>query len=440
MIHLIAQRIAPAFVALFISMHPATAGVEVQEITTKTGINAWLVEEHSIPFVALELRFRGGTSLDRVGKRGEVNLMMALLEEGAGELDSQAFSNARDNLAASYDFGAYQDLVSISSRFLTENRDEAITLLKQALSETRFDQVALDRVRGQVMTVINAAETDTGDLASDRFNTLVFGDHPYGTSDNGTRDSINDLTREDMFAARDRVMVKDRVYVSAVGDISADELSGLLDSLFANLPESGPELPDRIEPNLTGEITVIAYDTPQSTIVFGQSGITRDDPDFIPAFMANEIFGGLSDSRLMQEVREKRGLTYGIGTYLLPFSHSELVMGQFSTRNDAVKQAIDVVKSEWQKLVDDGISTEELDRAKTYLTGSYPLRFDGNQQIASILVGMQYGALPADYIETRNDLVEAVTVEKINAVMRDLFDPKELTFVVVGEPSGLNDE
>lgn len=222
------------------------AAVEVQEVETPGGITAWLVEEHSIPFTALELRFRGGTSLDRDGKRGEVNLMMALIEEGAGDLDSQAFAEARDGLAASFEFDAYRDSVSISARFLTENRDEAIALLRSALVDTRFDEAAVDRVKGQVQSVIRGEATDPGDIASNTLNALAFGDHPYGSSDNGTAASVAALTRDDMFAARDRVMTRDRLYVGAVGDITADELSALLDGLLGDLPATGPDLPERV--------------------------------------------------------------------------------------------------------------------------------------------------------------------------------------------------
>ena len=431
------KRFAVALMALVWFAFPVQAAVEIQDITTPGGIKAWLVEEHSIPFTALEISFRGGTVLDRPGKRGEVNLMMATLEEGAGDMDAQGFAKARDALAASFDFGAYKDSVTISARFLTENRDEAMQLLRQALMEPRFDQDAVDRVRGQVMSILRNAETDPGDIASQAFNTMAFGDHPYGSDDNGTFDSVAGLTRDDMFAAKSRVMTRDRIYVGAVGDISAQELSTLLDDLLGDLPATGPEVPNRVDPALAGGVTVVPFETPQSVVIFGQKGIRRDDPDFIPAYIANEILGGGADSRLMREVREKRGLTYGIGAYLVAFDHSELIMGQFSSGNGSVSEAVDVVKQEWAKIAADGITEEELDMAKTYLTGAYALRFDGNGPIARILVGMQMDGLSTDYIATRNDLVTAVTLEDINRVIKRIYDPQTLTFVVVGQPDGL---
>nr|WP_319248632.1 pitrilysin family protein [uncultured Celeribacter sp.] len=430
-------RFFATLIALFCLSLPVQAAVDVQDITTPGGIKAWLVEEHSIPFTALEIRFRGGSSLDRPGKRGETELMMALLEEGSGDLDSQGFAEARDDLAASFSFNAGKDTVSISARFLTENRDQAMALLRQALMDPRFDQDAVDRVRGQVLSILRDQENDPSDIAGRQFYSDTFGDHPYGTNDNGTVDSVNALTREDMFTAKERVMTRDRIYVGAVGDISPEELSALLDDLLGELPAEGPALPDRIEPDLPGDMTVVPYDTPQSVVLFGQKGISRDDPDFIPAYIANEVLSGSRDSRLMTEVREKRGLTYGIGTYLVSMDHSELIMGQFSSGNGAVAEAIDVVKQEWAKFVSDGITEDELDMTKTYLTGAYPLRFDGNGTIAKIMVGMQMDGLSPDYIAKRNDLVNAVTLDEVNRVISELYDPEHLTFVVVGTPEGL---
>jgi zinc protease len=432
--------IASAALAIAGAMSPAFAQIDVQEITTESGITAWLVEEHSIPFTALELRFKGGMSLDRVGKRGEVNLMMATLEDGAADLDAQEFAKARDSLAAGFDFDANIDSVSISARFLTENRDEAVALLRTAIMEPRFDQEAVDRVRGQVLSNIESNTTSPNNIASSTLNALAFGDHPYGSSSSGTVETVTGLTPEDMSTTLTRVLVKDRLYVSAVGDITGPELAKILDDLLGDLPQSGPEFPPYVAPALTGGVTVVPFDSPQSVVMFGHSGIKRDDPDFMSAYIANEIIGGSRESRLMQEVREKRGLTYGIGSYLVPYSHSEVVLGQFSSGNAVTAQAIDVVKDEWRRLIDEGISAEELEEAKTYLTGAYALRFDGNAPIASILVGMQMSGLERDYIVKRNDVVNAVTLEELNRVVRDLYKPEELTFIAVGQPDDLKSD
>ncbi|MEL7459658.1 MAG: pitrilysin family protein [Pseudomonadota bacterium] len=425
--------LAVSFAAL-----PVRAEVDITEVTSPGGITAWLVEEPSIPFVAIEVRFQGGTSLDLPGKRGAVNLMAGLLDEGAGDLDARAFATAREALATSFRFNASRDSMSISARFLTENRDEAAALLRSSLIETRFDSDAIDRVRAQVLSGIKSAAMDPGDIAADTFNRLAFGDHPYGSPDTGTEASLAGLTRADLVEARDRVLARDRIYVGAAGDITPDDLGALLDMIFGDLPAEGAAPITDVDVADGGFVEVVALDVPQSVAFFGHEGIARDDPDFFAAFVLNEIFGGAGrQSRLSEEVRERRGLTYGIGTYLVDFDHASMVLGQFSSANDRIAEAIDVVRAQWARVADTGVSEDELAAIKTYLTGAYPLRFDGNGPIARIMVGMQMQGLPIDYINTRNDKVNAVTMEDIRRVATRLYDPDALRFVVVGQPEGL---
>ncbi|WP_093362220.1 M16 family metallopeptidase [Tropicimonas isoalkanivorans] len=432
------RAVLAAVVAVVLGL-PAQAKIDIQEVTSPGGIDAWLVEEHSIPFVALELRFRGGASLDAPGKRGAINLMTGLLEEGAGEMDAQGFAVAAESLAANFRFDARNDAVSVSAKVLTENRDEAMALFRSALVAPRFDEDALERVRGQVLAGIASDAKDPQEISSDTFAHLAFGDHPYGTKLEGTADSVSALTRDDIVAAHSRVLARDRVYVSAVGDITAEELGVLLDDLLGDLPETGAPMPERIDYALPGGTTVVDFDTPQSVVTFGQRGLTRHDPDFFPAYVMTHILGGGGfSSRLMEEVREKRGLTYGIGVYLYPMDLSEMMLGYVSTANGRVAETLDLVKAEWRKLAETGVTEEELESAKTYLTGAYPLRFDGNGPIANILVGMQMDGLTPDYVTTRNDKIRAVTLDDIRRVAAELVDPEQLRFVVVGQPEGLD--
>jgi zinc protease len=424
-----------AFVTLAL---PAQAEMQIKEVISPGGITAWLVEDHNIPFTALEIQFRGGTSLDAPGKRGAVNLMTALIEEGAGDMDSRAFAEARDALAADFSFDSGSDSVSVSVRFLTEFRDQSVTLLREALVNPRFDQDAIDRVREQVLSNIRSDEKDPDTLASSALDRLAFGDHPYATDGSGTIESVTGLTRDDILAAHKGALARDRIYVAAAGDITAEELGPLLDKLFADLPATGSPLPARAPWLLEGGVTVIDFPTPQSTVMFGHVGIPRDDPDFFAAFILNEALGGgRFTARLMSEVREKRGLTYGIGSYLVGLDQAEMYMGQFSASNDKVAEAKDVVRAEWARIAAEGLTEEELATTKTYLTGSYPLRFDGNGNIASILVGMQMDDLPIDYPVNRNAKIEAVTMDDIRRVAKRLYLPDALHFVVVGQPTGL---
>jgi zinc protease len=293
-------------------------------------------------------------------------------------------------------------------------------------------------VKGQVASIIRSNEKDPGEIATRAFDGLAFGAHPYGSSRYGTLDSVAGLTRDDLLAAKAAVLARDRLFVAAVGDIGAEELGTMLDDLFGGLPEKGAPMPLRAEMGLSGGVSIIDYASPQSVVMFGQAGIKRDDPDFYAAYVLNHILGGGGfAARLMDEVREKRGLTYGISSWLSPMDLAETWQGSFASANEKVAEAVQVVRDVWAKVAAEGVTAAELDAAKTYLTGSYPLRFDGNGPIANILVGMQSERLPASYVNDRNAYIEAVTLDDLTRVAKRLMDAGALRFVVVGQPVGL---
>ena len=431
-------RILRAAVALVFLALPAAAEINIQNVTSPGGIKAWLVEEHGIPFTALEIRFLGGTSLDRPGKRGEVNLMTALIEEGAGDLDSQGFASARDALAAEFHFRSDQDGVGVSAKFLTENRDQAVDLLHLALTKPRFDADAVERVRGQVLQGLASDAKDPDAIAGNILRAQAYGSHPYGSVGDGTEASVTGLTRDDMVTAFKESVAQDRIFVAASGDITAAELGTLLDKLLGDLPATGAPQPGRVEVNVKAGVVQQSFPGPQSSIGFFQGGIRFEDPDYFAATILNEILGGGGfSSRLMDQVREKRGLTYGIGTGLADYDHAEMLSGSLSTANDKAAEAMQVIRDVWADVAKNGVTQKELDDTKTYLTGAYPLRFDGNGTIASILVGMQILGLPSDYPKTRNARVEAVTLADMKRVAAKLLTPDKLFFVVVGDAVGV---
>ena len=434
---MIKRLIVAAFAAFFAL--PATATIEIDEVTSPGGISAWLVEDSSIPFVALEFWFVGGATLDAPAARGATYMMMGLLEEGAGDLNAQDYAAAVEGLAASFSFDSYRDAVVVSARMLTQNRDAAADLLRAAITTPRFDQGAIERVRGQVLAIIQSDARDPEEIAAATFNALAYGDHPYAFAQEGTAETVTGLTRDDIVAAHGAALTRDRVVVGAAGDISAAELGQLIDHILGDLPQTAPPRPDPADFALSGGITVVDFPSPQSVAYFGHAGIDRDDPDFFAAFVLNQILGGGGfRSRLMGEVREKRGLTYGIGSFLSLADLSPGLLGQFSSSNELVGQAIDVVKEQWADLATNGVTQEERDAAIRYMTGEYPLRFDGNATIAGILAAMQSDDIPVDYVTNRNAYVEAVTLEDLRRVAARLLRPDDLHFVVVGQPQGLS--
>ncbi len=417
---------------------PLRAATEITVVTSPGGITAWLVQEPSIPMVAFQFSFRGGASQDAPEKLGATNLMVGLLEEGAADMNATQFAERSDELGARFRFNTGRDSVSITASMLTSNLDESVALLRLALVEPSFGEVAFDRVRGQVNSGLRSDETDPQSIGGKAFRAMAYPDHAYGRPTDGTLETVAALTPDDMRAAHRNALGRNNVKIGVVGDITPEALGLILDELLGDLPDDIVDNVPDVQPVLDAGITAIDFETPQSVVIFAQPGLKRDDPDYLAAYVLNHIIGGRSSTaRLNVEVREKRGLTYGISSFLVPYQHSALYMGSFSSGNESVAEAVGIVQEEWAKVAAEGITAEELDVAKRYLTGAYPLRFDGNAEIAGILAGLQVAKLPLSYIAERNGLVEAVTLEEINRVAARLYQPENLSFVVVGQPEGL---
>lgn len=414
---------------------PLRAEIPITPVLTPDGHSAWLVEEPSIPFLALELSFDGGTSLDPAGQEGVVSLMTDLLSQGAGDLDAQSFAEATEALAARFRFDASRDGVRVSAQFLTENRDEAVDLLRLALTEPRLDADAIERRRAQKLASLRRDALDPNSIASAEFARLAWGDHPYGRPGDGTVDTVSALDADTLRAAHRAALVRDRVHVGAAGDITAEELGPLIDRLLSGLPTADTPLPEPATFQAEAGRTVVPFDGPQAVIAFGHAGIARDDPEFLAAFVLNEAFGGgRFGTRLMTSLREERGLTYGVGTGLASGALGASFQGRLSTENARVDDAIALIVAEWQAIAETGLTEAEFNRVRTYLTGAYPLRFDGNGAIARTLASMQAQGFDIDYVNVRNDLVRALTLDQINAMAERLFDPAALHFVIVGQP------
>jgi zinc protease len=233
---------------------------------------------------------------------------------------------------------------------------------------------------------------------------------------------------------------RDNLIIGVVGDIQADELKIYLDKTFGDLPaKASSSGVAKVDALLTGGTTVIDVDVPQSSIQFGQPGISRDDPDFYAAHVLNYILGGGSFvSRLYQQVREERGLAYSVYSYLMPLDSSSAVMGGAGTANARVKETIDVIRDVWKEFAENGPTQAELDDAKTYLTGAFPLRFTSSDTIANMLVAMQDDDLGIDYIDKRNSYIESVTLKEAKRVAKSLYQPEKLSFVIAGRPVGFS--
>ncbi|MFI4995518.1 MAG: M16 family metallopeptidase [Hyphomicrobiales bacterium] len=410
----------------------------VRKVTSPGGIEAWLVEDHANPLVAVQFAFAGGSSQDPAGKPGTAYLLSGMLDEGAGPYESAAFHEKIEDLAIDLHFDVDRDYFTGSLKSLTKNRDEAFELLRLSLAEPRFDASAIERVKAQILAGLKREAKEPNAIARNAFAAAAFPNHPYGMPLKGTLDGVPAIGRADLDAYRRRILARDGLRIAVVGDIDEAMLAVALDRVFGGLPAHAALSPVVDIAMAGGQTRSIDLPVPQSTIVFGVPGLARKNKDFVPAVVMNHILGGGSfTSRLWQEVREKRGLAYSVYSGLSPFRHSAMLAGATSTKNERAHESISVITEEIGSFAGGDVSADELDKAKKFLTGSYALRFDTSTKMARELLQAQLDDLGMDYFDRRNAEIAAVSADDIERVAKRLLDPKKMLVVVVGQPEGL---
>ncbi|HVX36118.1 MAG TPA: pitrilysin family protein [Hyphomicrobium sp.] len=431
--------LTPFFLLSF--SHPAAA-MNIQQITSPGGIHAWLVEEHSVPLISLRYAFDGGNSQDPEGKAGVANFITAMMDEGAGDLKSEEYQERMEDISMRMSYDDTKDSLYGSFETLTANRDKAVELLKLSVQKPRFDDDAVARIRQQLIANLIYADKDPGKVAMREWYAQAFAGHPYARPSSGTVDTVSKIGRDDLVAYHKRIFARDNLKVVAVGDITPAELGKLIDDVFGGLPAKADLFPvAKIQPATGGSQRVIDMGVPQSVAVFGLGAMPRKDPDFIAAFVVNHILGGGGFSaKLMEEVREKRGLAYSVYTYIQPDRYTSILVGSVATKNASMSQSLDIIRNEMKKMAENGPTEADLDAAKSYLTGSYALRFDTNSKIASQLLGLMQEGFGPDYVENRNKMIEAVTLADAKRVAARLLKPDDLIVTVVGKPAGLKSE
>ncbi len=409
---------------------------QVQRVVSPLGIEAWLVENHAVPVIAMEFAFRGGIERDPPGKEGLSHLISTLLDEGAGDLDSATFQRREADAGIQLGFDAGVDAFFGSLATVTAQSGEAFDLLHLALTAPRFDADAVERMRAGVMADIRRRVADPDWLATRTLFETALPDHPYDRPSRGTAATLAGLTAEDLRGFVRTRFARDNLVIGVAGDITAAQLGEALDRIFGGLPANA-ELPDiaDVAPSGGGQLVLVDRAGPQSVVLMAQPGIARDDPDYYAAYVLNHILGGGSfTSRLTRELRDLRGLTYGIGSQLVSFDHTNLVLVSSTMSNANVAEALEIIRREWTRIASDGVTQDELADARTFLTGSFPLRLTSTGRIAGTLRQMQLQDLGIDYLERRNALIEAVSRDDIRRVAARLLDPAALAVVVVGEP------
>jgi zinc protease len=424
-------------IALAAMAQPASA-TKIERVISPSGIEAWLVREPSVPLVALNFAFLGGASEDPAAKPGVGNMTASLLDEGAGELDAKGFHEQIEQNAIELRFNVTGDYLAGSIRMLRERQDQSIELLRLALNQPRFEAGAIERIRAQILAGLRRDSTNPNRVASRAWWKTAFPGHPYGLPNSGTLESVPTITADDIRSYAHRVLTRAHLKVTAVGDIDAVTLGKILDRLFGSLPANGnlTAVPDAT-PGAAGRRLVVPLDVPQSVVQLGGAGLLRHDPDFMPAYIVNHILGGGSfTSRLYDEVREKRGLAYGVYSHLLTLKHTALFLVSTQASADRTSEALSLIEAQIARMIEQGPTEDELAKAKSYLKGSYALNFDTSTKIANVLLNIQLENLGIDYIERRNSLIDSVTIDDARRAAKRL--AKDGMFVtVVGRPKGL---
>jgi len=414
---------------------PAYAA-DIKNIDLGKNAEVWFAEDHTVPIIAFNISLPAGSAYDPAGKAGLAAFTGAMIDEGAGDMDSKAFHEALANKAIGFRARAERDYLVISISTLKENAPEALRLLQLALTRPRFDAEPLTRVRTQIIQSLEQDQVQPPSIASRAFVRAFFNGHPYAHPITGEIGSINAITAADLRAFAKSHWTKYGIKVAVAGDITPDALTKLLGQTFQPVSGAVPPAVPNIGRLGTPGVHVVPLDVPQPTAVFGLPGIMRHDPDFIPGYVANYILGGGGfSSRLMEEVRVKRGLTYGISTGLSSYNKASVMQGSVATRANAIRQTVQVVKDTMAKFAAEGPTQAELDDAKTYLTGSFPLAFASNSGTASQLGTFLRQNLDIGYVTRRNALIQAVTLADVKRVGKRLFDPARLTVVIGGSPA-----
>jgi zinc protease len=430
--HALFTHFLVAFCLLLALAGFARAEVKIQEVVSPKGVKAWLVEDYSVPIIAIRFAFDGGSSQDPVGKEGLTNLMSGLFDEGAGDLDSEAFQIRLDDAGAEMGFSEGRDALYGSMRMLADQKDEAFELLRLAVNQPRFDQAPIDRIRSQIVSGILASQRTPEAKAQEMWRKAIYGTHPYARKSDGTAETLTSIKAEDLKALHKDLFARDNLHVGVVGAVDAETLKGLLDKVFGDLPEKAKLMPvPDVQLKLDQTINV-PYEQPETSIQMAYPGVMRSDPEFFAAFLMNHVLGGGTfTSWLFDEVREKRGLVYNVDSGLATSAHSNALTISTATRSDRAAETLKVIQDTVAKMAADGPTEAELEAAKKYVVGAYAINnLDTSGAIARTLVELQMDKLGVDYIERRADIINAVTIDQVKAAAKKLLTAKPAVMIL----------
>lgn len=433
-------------IALYFSMRAQAADdrfLPIKELTTPGGITLWLVEDHTLPIIALEFAFLdSGTANDPQEKQGLVRMLSNTMDEGAGDLDSQNFQKQLSDHSITLLFNAGRDSFGGSLKTLARHKDKAFDLLSLAVDKPRFDAEAVERMRAGNLSRLRSSLSQPDWMAARLINDKAFEGHPYSKNSGGTISGLTAITPDDLRAFKESNLTKDRLMVAVAGDISEIDAKAAIDKIFGKLPAKGPEksIPDTALKN-AGKTFLFNADVPQTMIEIMMPSLNVLDPDYHALQVMNYIFGSAGfGSRLMEEAREKNGLTYGIYSSLQDYRHAAVLAISTSTKNESAQQMVSIISAEMQKMQNEGVTAKELSDAKSYITGSMPLSVTTTQDIASMLLSLQMKGLPATYLDQFADKINAISTADIARVAKRILQPDLMTTSLVGKPQDVTAE
>ncbi len=424
-------------------LNSAQATPQIQHWQTDSGARVYFVPVDDIPMVDVRIVFDAGSARDGFTPRklaGTALMTNGLLAEGAAGKSAQQLAENFAAVGAVFSNGALKDMAWLSLRSLREDKylQPALSNLQAILNQPDFPAQAFQRERERLKIAVKAKKQSPGTIASERFYQELYGDHPYASPSEGTEQSLTQLTRHDLQQFYQQYYVARNAVISVVGQLTRAQAEQLVDQLLSELPagQAAAALPP-VQPLAEAKTVQIDFPSAQSTVLMGQVGMARGDADYFALYLANHAFGGSGfGSRLMDEVREKRGLAYSTYSYFSPMAKAGPFQIGLQTRNDQVEQALQVVRQALHDYIAEGPGEDELQDSLKNITGGFPLRIDSNKKIVEYLSMIGFYQLPLDYLDTFVSRVNQQSRDQVHAALqRRLHEDKMLTIIVGGNQS-----
>lgn len=412
----------------------ASAGPHIQQWQTQNDARVFFVEAPELPMVDIKIAFDAGSARDGADS-GIALFTNGMLEEGAENLSVEQIASGFDDLGARFSTSSSTDMATISLRTLTQNRllEPALKLFATVTGRATFPAAAVERVRNQLLVSLQSQKQKPGTIASKAFYAALYGDHPYATPSGGTKQSINAITRDSLLDFYRKYYVSSNAMVVIVGAVNRTRAEAIAEEVTQYLP-NGKKALELVPPQM--QIVAnqhIEHDSSQTHILLGHLGYRRGASDKFALYVGNYILGGGGfASRLTDEVREKRGLSYSAYSYFSPMRKTgPFVMG-LQTKNSKADEALGVVRETLQQFLKKGPTEKELIAAKKNITGGFPLKIDSNSDLMSYVLVIGYYDFPLDYLDNFNHKVNAVTVEQIGDAFNRRIDPANMHLIMVG--------